>query len=159
VEAEASWHRNGLTLAGNLTYDKAYTRDAIASVGALAGDALPYSPRWSGAASIDYDFAGFGGVTPSIGASVRHTGAQQAYYSQATGTNPGDLRLPSYTFLDLRAGIRWEKWQLSVFAQNVTDKHAILTLTTEQANPLTNDDARATIARPRTVGATLGFRF
>lgn len=159
IEAEANWHAGGLTLGANLTYDHAKLKDAIPAVGALAGDRLPYTPSWAGAATADYEFATDGALVPSIGASVRHTGAQQAFYSQATPTNPADVKLPAYTFVDLRAGLRYDRWRLSVFVQNVADKRAVLSLDTQFVNPLTGDGARAAIARPRTIGATLDAKF
>jgi outer membrane receptor protein involved in Fe transport len=159
VEAEAHWHEGGLTLGANITYNDTKTLDAIPAAGALPGDRLPYSPRWAGAATADYRFGSIGDVRPSIGASIRRTGTQQAYFSQATAANPGNLKLPANTFLDLHAGLDWHNWQLSIFAENVTDRHAIVMVDTQFANPLNGQDARATIARPRTIGATLGVHF
>ena len=39
------------------------------------------------------------------------------------------------------------------------DEHAYMNLQTETANPLTGDGARATIARPRTIGLMFGAHF
>ncbi len=158
-EGELRWSSDGLTLGANVSYTDATTRDAIPAVGAKAGDPLPYVPQWAGALTADQDFALRGGVVASFGGSLRHTGSQHPYYSQATATNPGGLTLDSYTLLDLRAGLRWQHYDLRLYVENLLDEHAYLNLHTEAANPLTGDGARATVARPRTIGLTLGMRF
>jgi iron complex outermembrane receptor protein len=159
VEAEARWSADGLTLAGNISYTDATLRDPVAAVGAQRGDRLPYSPRWAGALMVDYAVPTDGALKPSIGAGLRYTGARQAYYSLPTAGNPGNLELPGYLLLDLRAGLSFDRYQLSLFANNLTDKRAILSATTETANPFTGDGARASIARPRTIGILLGANF
>jgi iron complex outermembrane recepter protein len=159
VESEAHWSDGGLTLGGNLSYIKATTRDPIAQVGAQAGDDLPYSPRWSGAFTVDYAFPLSADWAASIGGSVRHTGKRQAYYSLTTASNPGDLELGAMTTLDLRAGVTHGRYALNIFVQNVTDERDIVSAQTEAANPFTGQGARATIARPRTVGLTLEAGF
>ncbi|MBY8824929.1 TonB-dependent receptor [Sphingomonas colocasiae] len=159
IEMEARWSADGLTLAGNLSYTDTSLRDPIVAVGAQRGDRLPYSPRWAGALIADYVLETGGPLKPSIGAGLRYTGTRQAYYSLATAGNPGDLKLPGYMLVDLRAGLAFDRYQASLFVSNLTDKRAILSATTESANPLTGDGARAAIARPRTIGLLLGVNF
>lgn len=159
VEAEARWHADGLTLGGNVSFIDAKSRDAIPSVGAQAGDRLPYSPRWSAAASADYVVPIGDGLEGSLGASLRYAGSRQAYYSLATPSNPGDLRLDDYVMIDLRASLRRGPYAISAYIQNVTDKRAILNARTEEANPATGAGWRAFIARPRTAGVSLSADF
>ena len=159
VEAEARWSADGLTLSGNVSYTDTELRDAIAAVGAQKGDSLPYSPKWAGALEADYVVQTEGRLKPSIGAGLRYTGPRQAYFSLPTAGNPGDLRLAGYTLIDLRAGLAFDRYSLSLFATNVTDKRAILSASTEGANPFTGDGARATIVRPRAVGVLLSAGF
>ncbi len=96
MESEAHWTEGRLTLGGNLSYIKATTLDSIAQVGAQSGDDLPYSPRWSGALTLDYAFPLNTDWGASMGASVRYTGERQAYYSLATASNPGNLELDAH---------------------------------------------------------------
>lgn len=158
-EGEAQWRSGGLTLAANVSYIDAETRDAMPAVGAQAGDRLPNTPQWSGALSADYAFDLGANTTASIGGGLRYTDTRQAFYSLATASNPGNLELADYALLDLRASLRRGPYELSAFVQNVTDKHVVLAVNTETANPFTGDGAIATIARPRTVGLTLSVDF
>lgn len=159
LEGEVSWSSDGWLLSGNVSYMDATTRDAIPSVGALAGDRLPYVPRWSGALAADREFALGSDYSGYVGASLRVTGSQNPYYSQATGSNPANLSLDSYSLVDLRAGLRRGDYEVGLYASNVTDQHASVNLQTDMANPITGDQARATIVRPRTLGVTFSARF
>src|SRR5262249_5493829 len=133
--------------------------DPIAQVGAQSGDDLPYSPHWSGAFTLDYAFPLNTNWGASMGASVRYTGKRQAYYSLTTASNLGNLELDAMTTLDLRAGLTHGRYALNLFVQNVTDERHIVAAQTDAANPFTGAGARATIARPRTIGLTLGVDF
>ncbi len=159
VEAEARWSADGLTVGGNISYIDAKTRDPIPGVGAQAGDALPYVPKWSGAVTADYEFPVAAEMIATIGGGLRYTGSRQAYYSLPTAQNPGDLELDGHVLLDLRAGLSHGPYELSIFAQNITDKRAITSVRTETANPFTGAGVRSTTARPRTVGLTIDVRF
>jgi len=65
-----------------------------------------------------------------------------------------DPELPAYDLLNLRAGVRREKWDVAVYANNVTDERALLSLDRERGT-------RARIGyltnQPRTLGVTLRF--
>lgn len=160
LEAEGRWTSStGLILGGNLTYTDTELRDDIVAVGAKAGDELPYSPKWAGALTVDRDFPLSDDVTLSVGATLRYLGSRQAYFSQPTSGHPGDIELDSQTMGDVRASLRWDRYDLTASVQNVTDEHAQTAITAELANPFTGLDSRATVARPRTFGLTLSAAF
>jgi len=46
----------GLTTQLNFSYDHAYTNVDVPSVGAIAGDTLPFAPKFTAAALADYEF-------------------------------------------------------------------------------------------------------
>ena len=158
-EGEVQWTNDGLRLGANVAYTDATTQDAIPAVGAKAGDPLPYVPKWAGALTADQEFTLGDDLVATVGGSVRYTGSQHPYYSQATGTNPAGLELDSYTLVDLRTSLRRGRYDVSLFVENLFDEHAYLNLQTETASPLTGDGARATIARPRTIGLMFGAHF
>ena len=67
------------------------------------------------------------------------------------------LKLPDYTLIDLTAGVSKAKWEISIFARNLTDKRAYLGAT---------DLARfgtgyvdLVINQPRTFGISVDTRF
>jgi outer membrane receptor protein involved in Fe transport len=156
VEASARWSANGLSLSGNIAYNSAHTRDAMAAVGAVAGDRLPYSPRWSGALNADYEFPLGDSLSASFGGGLRYASTRNAYYS---ATIPAQVVLPAYTLFDLRASLRKGQYALSVYVQNLTNKRALLLADTTNINPLTQAGTNMVIARPRSMGVTLSAGF
>ena len=70
-------------------------------------------------------------------------------------SNPASLPSPTTNLFNLRAGTRWDEFDLSVFVNNVFNAHPALTRYQEvQGDPLFRD----LTFRPRTVGLTLVYR-
>jgi iron complex outermembrane recepter protein len=115
---------------------------------AQPGDRLPFSPRWSATAGFDVEVPVGAQSEFSIGATVSYVDDRvQAF----TFTGPGDT-LPSYTGVDLRAGLQIADWALNVFVNNATDKKGVL----RSSFPLSD---HFTYMRPRTMGLTLSKTF
>ena len=65
-------------------------------------------------------------------------------------------KLPGYSLVNLRFGLTRERWEVAVFANNLTDTRALLGLDRERGTRarvgyLTN--------QPRTLGMTLNFSY
>lgn len=144
----------GLTVAAWIAYNEAQLTENLppTAVGLFgrAGDRLPLGARWSGNVSLEQtvpltaDLAGF------LGTAVSYVGEREGAF-KANALAPG-AHFPSYVKVDLRAGVRRGSWELSAFANNVTDKRAIL-----------DGDAdispNFTFIQPRTVGLSLSKSF
>jgi outer membrane receptor protein involved in Fe transport len=61
------------------------------------------------------------------------------------------LSMPSYTLLDLRAGVRVDDWNFSLFAQNVTDRLAVLSIAPQDGLGFSGIN-NGVVQRPRTIG-------
>jgi outer membrane receptor protein involved in Fe transport len=59
--------------------------------------------------------------------------------------------MPSYTLLDLRAGVRVDDWNFSLFAQNVTDRLAVLSIAPQDGLGFSGIN-NGVVQRPRTIG-------
>jgi iron complex outermembrane recepter protein len=113
-----------LVLGANAAYD--HTRidsiSATSTAGAVVGDPLPNTPKWSGALTADYSVP-VGRVTGKLGASYRYQGSTQSSFS---GVNTDiDARIPSYSLVDLRTGLDWKHYSLIFRVNNVTNKYAL----------------------------------
>jgi outer membrane receptor protein involved in Fe transport len=64
-----------------------------------------------------------------------------------------DTRIPAYFLLDLKAGVRWDKYDVSIFARNVTDEVAW-----EGASP-GGGGTYVYSARPQSVGVEASAKF
>ena len=76
---------------------------------------------------------------------------------------PGQVELPSYDVIDLRAGVDFERFSVELFAKNVTDEYALVSfggfgqLHRTMTPGLLN--GAAAVLRPRTIGLVLSARF
>jgi len=147
----------GLTTQLSASFNRARTNVDVPVVGAVAGDTLPYSPKFTGAAVADYEFPistavkGYGGVTYS------YQGSRPSSWSQdSLNTN---FELPGYSTLDLRTGIYWGKYTLSLRANNVLDKRAYSTSFDGNIFPGQGVIAQSILITPRMLFVELGAKF
>jgi outer membrane receptor protein involved in Fe transport len=115
-----------------------------------SGDRLPFSARFSGSGSIEQTFEISEGLRASAGATISYVGKRLGTF---TATPVREI-YPSYTQIDLRAGLQFDRWTLDVFAKNVGDKRGILGGGLGTAQPFAYK-----IIQPRTIGISLAARF
>jgi iron complex outermembrane recepter protein len=65
--------------------------------------------------------------------------------------------IDGYETIDLRAGLNFEKFNLTVYAKNVNNSDGLVHAGDYLTRP--GDVVTATAIRPRTIGATVGFSF
>jgi outer membrane receptor protein involved in Fe transport len=159
-EWDVSWNPiDPLTLRlGGAYVDARLTADAGPLLGAQSGDPLPFVPQWSGSLDGDYRFASVGGFTPFVGASWRYLGPRFSAFD----ANFGQTKLPGYNEFDLRAGVDWQNWTLTLYAKNVTDQRGITSVgpggsAASIADPvnLPVPAPAISIDRPRVIGLTI----
>jgi iron complex outermembrane recepter protein len=122
---------------------------AINAVGS-AGDRLPYSSRFSGNLSLEHDFKLTNSVSAFAGGALSYVGDRKGIF-RAT---PLRQTFESYTQIDLRAGINYEDWTITAFANNVSDKRGVLRGGLDSFIP-----TYFTYIQPRTVGVSLTRAF
>lgn len=114
------------------------------------GERLPTTPKWTIIADIEYRI-------PMSDRYEAYLGVSPRYRSRSVAAFGGDptFEIPSYTVLDLRAGVEFGdgRWRAELFGRNVTDKFYLVTVTRvlDTVNRLTG--------MPATYGATLSFRY
>ena len=149
----------GLTVSLNGAYTNARLKDDTPPlVGGLAGDRLPYTPKYSIGANADYEWELGGDAKASVGASVRSLSKQPAGFDLAFRTANGRQRyLPAYEVVDLRAGVDFGKYSLELYAKNLADSEGKTSLEAPANVPL--GAAGTAVIRPRTFGVTLTAGF
>lgn len=125
---------HGLVLSANAAYDE--TRiDSISAnsdAGAEVGDPLPNTPKWSGAVAADYS-GPVGQVVGTIGATYHYQGSASSSFS---GVNSYiDTRIPAYSEVDLRTGLRWGRYRVMFRVSNLFDKYALSNISLTQLIP------------------------
>ena len=144
-------------LSFNGAYTDAYlTQDTDPALGGLDGDPLTFVPQWSFGLSGDYEWAVRGDSTAYVGGTLGYTGQRPIGFDQRE--SDGSIReAGSYTTLNLRAGLRTERWNFELYGKNVTDETAITSVGTENT-PGTGRVDLGTI-RPQTFGLLVGISF
>jgi outer membrane receptor protein involved in Fe transport len=115
-----------LQLSGSMTYSDAtvsksfVTPDPVGNIVDVKGEQLPGSTKWQGLADAEYRFPLRSNVDAYLGGSITYHSRSNAQF----GANP-DFALPSYTLLDLRAGLAGanNRWSIEAFGRNVTNEY------------------------------------
>jgi len=132
--------------------------DATAQPVVTEGDRLPGAP-WTFLASAEYGFPAVDNRKPYSRLDFQYTTAQTALQPIQDPNNgvsdPTYTGLPSTKNLSLRTGLRWAGIDLSLFAQNLTDSHPLLSHTRDTN---TSDLFYDHTLRPRTIGVTATYR-
>jgi iron complex outermembrane recepter protein len=148
---------NDVVLSFNGAYTDAYlTQDTDPAVGGLDGDPLTFVPEWSFGLSGDYEWAVRGNSTAYFGGTLGYTGERPIAFDQREAD--GSIReIGSYTTLNLRAGLRTERWNFELYGKNVTDEDGFTSVGTTNT-PATGRVELGTI-RPQTFGLLVGVNF
>jgi outer membrane receptor protein involved in Fe transport len=149
----------GLNLSLNGAYTDAYlTKETDPAIGGQDGDPLPYIPDWNLNLNADYEWPVFSDWNGFVGGSISYTGDRTPEFDVRDAD--GDLvKLPSYTTIDLRAGMESERWLAELYVKNLTNKRGITSVLTLDPGNYPNDAGAVGIIRPRTIGFTVGARF
>jgi outer membrane receptor protein involved in Fe transport len=117
---------------------------------------------WSFVGSAEYVFAEWKSRAPYVRADFQYQTAQTALLpgqDAANGLNDTTIPgLPVNKNLNLRGGMRWNGFDVSLFANNVTDTHPQLFLSRDIAAPF-DQQYFARSVRPRTIGITATYRY
>ena len=144
----------GLTLSLNGAYTDAHlTEDTPASSGGHDGDRLPLSPHIAGTIGADYEQPLAAGVTGFGGVEWHYTGNRLSVFSASVPR----ATLPSYSLVDLRAGLRFKDYTFNFYIKNIGDVRAISQAVPQRRDGITG--LQASILTPRTIGVTLGAKF
>jgi outer membrane receptor protein involved in Fe transport len=149
----------GLSVSGSLAYtDARYTstvrQPGGTSVVVTKGDELG-APKWQYNVAAQYDFDIFGRYRSYVRADYRYQGDYQR--GGAIGTtsyDPISARGEATHFVTARAGVSLDKWDLSLFVNNLTNSQDRIFVGHGSGSPLITG---ATF-RPREVGLQLTYR-
>jgi iron complex outermembrane receptor protein len=150
---ETSWVVHPIqawTLSGSLAYTAAKLDDPVPDLDARAGQRLPNVPHFSSAVATEYTFSLLE-RQGRIGAAWNFTGSRNEGY--AGSAKLAYVPLHSFATVDLHAGMDIGRFDLNLYAKNIFDKWALVSVDT--ADTL----YRAAVLRPRTVGLMITMNF
>jgi outer membrane receptor protein involved in Fe transport len=158
VELSFTWSiLDGLTLNGNGAYtDAVLTENAPLGTYGLSGDRLPYSAEWTGTLFLTQEFPVTNALDGFVSGGVTYLGDRLAPFNNAA-TTPRFV-MPSYTTLDLRAGVSSGAWDVTLYIKNLTDEKGYLSATPR--NSTTGLSAYGVgVMQPRAIGMSLAMKF
>jgi iron complex outermembrane receptor protein len=146
-----------VSVNGTLT-DTHLKDDTPALSGGKQGDALPFTPEWSGSLNTNYEWSVGSQAMAYVGGSVRYLSYQTASYDAAFRAANGRQReIEAYEVLDLQAGVDFGRYTIELYGKNVTDSDGKTSTGGLGSVPL---GALPTgVIRPRSFGVTVGFNF
>ena len=115
------------------------------AIDAPAGTELPYVPEITASLTSSHLFPIFGNREGFALIEAQHTG--RSYSNLDLGVR---IELPSYTLVNLRAGVDTGDWSAEIFAENIVDEQASYSCCRINGEYVTN--------RPRTIGVRVTYR-
>jgi outer membrane receptor protein involved in Fe transport len=111
---------DGFRLSASGAYTNATVRESLPNAG-NRGDRIPYTPRWSGTVTADYDFQ-IGGSKANIGADASYVGDRATDFPN-TGVNY--IRLDDYITVGAHAGVQMGNKRVSLIVRNLLDDDTV----------------------------------
>lgn len=149
VELQMSYQPGGgIRVSFGASYTDAELRTDNEDLGAFSGDRLPGSPQWIANLGLQYDF-NLAGRAAFIRADSAYRGEFYSDFLQSPTARSG-----GYVLLDARAGIRFDRVNVELFVDNLTDVDDFIWRGLDNT-----EGGFGYIMRPRTLGMRLGYSF
>ena len=152
----------GFSFSGNLGYaDSKFLSDSPIT-GYQNGTAIPDSPKITSSVTLHNAQTLTGALQLISSLSYNYIGERTnaPYGETITLNNMNQLlvHLPSYGLMNLRVGVKSDDWTVSLFANNLLNKEALLD-TQPQINLQSAAFTRYIVNQPRTVGVDVSYKF
>lgn len=145
----------GFSVAMNGAYVDAKLTEDAAGAGAVTGDRLSRSPKWSASVLADYEFLLSGAWAGHFGGGIRLVSDRPQGFPGSSSFVVAD----GYQAIDLNAEVGNGKWAFKAYVKNLTDSHA--ELSSSVLTSALGDAVRrtGTPLQPRTIGLAVDVRY
>jgi outer membrane receptor protein involved in Fe transport len=145
---------SALNLVATAAYSRSELDDDDAPLGGVSGEQLPGIPEWTLSLSGDYDFM-LGSLDAFVGGGVAYQDSRKTSFKGGGAIAPANANfdVDDYVTADLRTGVKFGRYKLSLYATNLFDEYGFQRATT------VGTQGNATILRPRTIGAVFSADF
>jgi iron complex outermembrane recepter protein len=135
------------------------------SVVAPAGTRLPITAKWKGNALARYEFP-IAGFDAHLQAGAVYEGSRTADLRPLENSIFGNL--PSYTTVDVSAGLKSDRWSAELFVRNLFDENGQVVRSIQCVETVCGDPDGQTaiggkvytfVIQPRTIGLKVGTKF
>jgi iron complex outermembrane recepter protein len=140
---------------GMTILDAKYNADFPAQ-GIAKGDNLPNVPKYTINTAFNYEWSINDDTMARVNASVAHVSSRRQFASETIAG------LPGFVTAGVSAGATFGRFDLSVFARNIFDERAVVGNSpkgVELFNGFPASVNRVSYIQPRTIGASLAYKF
>jgi iron complex outermembrane recepter protein len=140
----------GLRFNVTAAYTDARLTEDVPAEGWKSGDGLAAAPKWSGSFTANYDLPAFGVWNGRVGGGWRYVGER----SPGVDKRDGQYKNDGYGAVDANIGLSNERWDLSLYARNLTDNRVYVARA-----PMGELVFSGSPLQPRRFGLSLDYRF
>jgi iron complex outermembrane receptor protein len=153
MSASGTYLKSKVSETFDRTVDGSRVYNSAGYTGDFKGSPLPFTPKFSANADIQYEWLWNDQLKPFIGVSMAYQGAENTTFHNAI-LLADDYRVSPYATFDIRVGIGDEagKWRVTAFGRNIFNKFYTTSITTYF------DTRYRMTGRPATYGISLRFR-
>jgi outer membrane receptor protein involved in Fe transport len=119
-----AWPARDLELRLNGAWTDARLDENVILLGGREGDRIPGVPEYAFGGSLTWFFNAFLDTNGSIRVDYQYVGSSPTGYSFFI--SPGEI--PSYSLTNLRLGLGKDRWNLTLYCDNLFDERAIITV-------------------------------
>jgi iron complex outermembrane receptor protein len=125
----------------------------------VAGEPLPFSAKWTASLAAEQQFQISNSTTGFVGISGNYV-SKRDDEEFAAGFSPPQPSVPGYATGDLRGGVVWDGYTITVYDKNFTNNRGLLTSTPFSGSYAPGPGIwQTTIVRPRTLGVSVSKDF
>jgi iron complex outermembrane receptor protein len=120
---------SGLTINAWATYDDAVLTQSLPSAAGVygaSGERLPMSSRFSGNISLEQTFPLWNGATGFAGGMWSYIGDRLGLLTGNPDQPAPRQEYPAYRKIDLRTGVTYQSWTVSVYVNNANDSRGLI---------------------------------
>lgn len=157
---------DGLSLSGSITWTRARLAEDLPmdvqlnGTPGLSGDRLPFVPRWSYALRGEYQYPVSDNLLGYLQGNLAYRASVKSTFRQVTPAQIAEgyarnylLNIPAYTLIDAKIGIRTDRFDIGLYAQNLTNEYAVQYASASQGSE------GYSLTAPRTIGVSLQAKF
>ena len=151
---------DGFSASAALTYtDAAMNQAGPPSSGAAAGSPLPYANKWGGDFSLEKRFPVTANWQGDAQVIYNYFGNRFGPFNSVVAPAPQEPQvfIPSYSTVDVLAGVSDGRYSVRLFLRNLTDTRGFTSLQAEGGGG--GGNLQGTIITPRTIGLALTANF
>jgi iron complex outermembrane receptor protein len=146
----------GLTLTLDGAYTDAVLTSPAPAVNGVAGDPLPFAPKWGTGIDVEYEQPAFADYSGFVGATWSYVGERSSDFASTAAATPAQQVLPSYDTIAVQLGVENSRYRFELYGKNLGNSRGI---TNYSSSGAPNLEGEINVIQPLTIGVTAAVKF